>query len=271
MKIHMVKKGDTLYELSKKYHVDLDKLIAANPQLTNPDMLEVGAKIKIPSGSVPVTPPPGTIEHKVVQGDTLWKLSKKYGVSLQAMINANKQLTNPNILMTGMSVFIPIHGPTVTSEAGAGNVILPSGKKNNAPMESPIQKQNNAPVPELMPLEENKEEAAPIQEEKEAPEVKPLEKENPIVAPLAKEKEAPLEEKEINVPNVNPAAKAEPVPLALPWRPRSRRRRKNRRRREDGPTREPSPHLMLHRPNPSRLMPGRRSILSSSTTSRQRK
>lgn len=49
MKIHMVKKGETLYQLSQKYQVDLNKLIEINPQIENPDVLDVGMKVKVPS------------------------------------------------------------------------------------------------------------------------------------------------------------------------------------------------------------------------------
>lgn len=45
----MVKKGDTLYDLAKKYQVDLQKLIELNPQIDDPNQIEVGEKVKIPS------------------------------------------------------------------------------------------------------------------------------------------------------------------------------------------------------------------------------
>lgn len=48
MKIHVVKEGDTLYKLSQKYGVDLEKLKEANPQLQDPDQIDIGMKIKIP-------------------------------------------------------------------------------------------------------------------------------------------------------------------------------------------------------------------------------
>lgn len=49
LKIHIVKKGDTLYELSKKYNVDLNKIIEMNPQIADPNVIDVGDKIKIPT------------------------------------------------------------------------------------------------------------------------------------------------------------------------------------------------------------------------------
>lgn len=49
MKIHIVQKGDTLWEIAKQYGVDFEQLKQANSQLASPDMIMPGMKIKIPS------------------------------------------------------------------------------------------------------------------------------------------------------------------------------------------------------------------------------
>ncbi|WP_096201439.1 SafA/ExsA family spore coat assembly protein [Bacillus sp. FJAT-45350] len=54
MKIHIVQKGDTLWNLSKKYDVDFEQLKSVNSHLSNPDMIMPGMKIKVPTGGVPV-------------------------------------------------------------------------------------------------------------------------------------------------------------------------------------------------------------------------
>lgn len=54
MKIHIVKQGDTLYALSQKYGVPLQKIIEANPQISNPEALNVGDKVKIPAAPASV-------------------------------------------------------------------------------------------------------------------------------------------------------------------------------------------------------------------------
>ncbi|MBD8069333.1 SafA/ExsA family spore coat assembly protein [Bacillus sp. PS06] len=54
MKIHIVQKGDTLWKISQKYGVDFEELKKLNSQLSNPDMIMPGMKIKIPSGNVHV-------------------------------------------------------------------------------------------------------------------------------------------------------------------------------------------------------------------------
>lgn len=51
LKIHIVRKGDTLWEIAKQYGVDFEELQKSNPQLSSPDMIMPGMKIKIPSGS----------------------------------------------------------------------------------------------------------------------------------------------------------------------------------------------------------------------------
>ncbi|MDG4655386.1 SafA/ExsA family spore coat assembly protein [Ectobacillus antri] len=51
MKIHIVQKGDTLWKIAKKYGVDSETLKQANAQLSNPDLIMPGMKIKVPSTS----------------------------------------------------------------------------------------------------------------------------------------------------------------------------------------------------------------------------
>gem|GEM_PF-6913154 len=108
MKIHIVKKGDTLYTIATKYEVPLQKLIDANPNLKDPNKLEVGMKIKIPVEAKPVKPEYEMMhKHDVKKGDTLWKLAKAWGIPLQDMLMANPQLKDPNTLSVGEVVYIP--------------------------------------------------------------------------------------------------------------------------------------------------------------------
>ena len=48
LKIHIVQKGDTLWTIAKKYGVSFEELKKINAQLSNPDMIMPGMKIKIP-------------------------------------------------------------------------------------------------------------------------------------------------------------------------------------------------------------------------------
>lgn len=54
MKIHVVQKGDTLWEIAGKHGVDFEQVKQMNPQLSSPDMIMPGMKIKIPGSQKPV-------------------------------------------------------------------------------------------------------------------------------------------------------------------------------------------------------------------------
>ncbi|OIK16992.1 hypothetical protein BIV60_01570 [Bacillus sp. MUM 116] len=49
MKIHIVQKGDTLWKIAKKYGVNFEELKKMNSQLSNPDMIMPGMKVKVPT------------------------------------------------------------------------------------------------------------------------------------------------------------------------------------------------------------------------------
>lgn len=51
--------------------------------------------------------------HSVSGNDTMWLISKKYGISLSSLIKANPQVANPNVIWSGMSLNIP--GSTSTN------------------------------------------------------------------------------------------------------------------------------------------------------------
>lgn len=49
----------------------------------------------------------GESVYTVRKGDTLWSIAKRYGVSLTALIRANPQIKNPNLIYPGDGVNIP--------------------------------------------------------------------------------------------------------------------------------------------------------------------
>ena len=47
------------------------------------------------------------VYYTVKKGDTLWAIANKYGVTLSALIAANPQIKNPNLIYAGNQVKIP--------------------------------------------------------------------------------------------------------------------------------------------------------------------
>jgi uncharacterized YkwD family protein/spore coat assembly protein SafA len=54
------------------------------------------------------------VNHKVVRGDTMWKLAVKYEVGLSEIKSANPQIANPNLIYPGQILTIPITDTAVT-------------------------------------------------------------------------------------------------------------------------------------------------------------
>lgn len=53
--------------------------------------------------------------HKVVSGDTMWKISVKYETGLSEIINANDHIKNPNLIYPGDSITVPDEENAMTS------------------------------------------------------------------------------------------------------------------------------------------------------------
>lgn len=91
---HTIAKGETLYSISKKYNVTSDDLIKSNPELK--DGVKENAVIIIPgsnkNGAASTSVSKSTLnkyEYQVQQGETLYAISKKLGISVDEMIKNN--------------------------------------------------------------------------------------------------------------------------------------------------------------------------------------
>lgn len=56
--------------------------------------------------------------HKVVSGDTMWKIAVKYEVGLSEIKSANPQIANPNLIYPGQILTIPTLDSAVSSYEG---------------------------------------------------------------------------------------------------------------------------------------------------------
>ena len=102
---YTVKKGDTLSAIAKKYNTTVEALLRANPQITNPNLITAGQVINIPNKTS--TPRFNSTEYTVKKGDTLSAIAKKYNTTVDALLKANPQITNPNLIKVGQVIKIP--------------------------------------------------------------------------------------------------------------------------------------------------------------------
>lgn len=104
--IHTVQSGDTLWKIAQKYSITVDALVQAN-NLNSNQYLYIGQKLVISTTAVtaPIVTQPNVI-HQVQSGDTLWKISQKYGVSVTDIMQANN-LKETDYLYIGQKLTIP--------------------------------------------------------------------------------------------------------------------------------------------------------------------
>jgi LysM repeat protein len=97
---YTVKSGDTLSKIAAAYGVTVQAMASAN-NIANPNLIYVGQILTVPGNS----PSTGT-KYTVKSGDTLSKVAVAYGVTVQAIVNANS-IANPNIIRVGQVLIIP--------------------------------------------------------------------------------------------------------------------------------------------------------------------
>lgn len=117
MRAYTIRPGDTFFSIAQRFNTTVPALISANPNV-NPNFLQVGQVICIPTRPVPLpTPCPGGNFYTIRSGDTLFAISRRFNVSLDAILEANPGI-DPERLMIGQRICIPL--PDMPDECPSG-------------------------------------------------------------------------------------------------------------------------------------------------------
>ena len=135
--MHIAKKGDTLWSIAQKYNLSVDLILATN-NIVNSELISIEQEIKIPSHknavaetnivnqavidkknnninnniSQPENAEP--IVYTVKAGDNLWNISRKYGVSVEVIVDINN-FRDKDFLSLGQKLEIPAIGGGVSN------------------------------------------------------------------------------------------------------------------------------------------------------------
>jgi polysaccharide deacetylase family sporulation protein PdaB len=101
---YIVKSGDTLSKISKTYGITVKQLASAN-NIENPNVIYVGLVLIIPDKAKP-DPQPDSIKYIVKKGDTLSKISRKFGVTVKQLAAVN-HIANVNLIYPNQVLMIP--------------------------------------------------------------------------------------------------------------------------------------------------------------------
>ncbi|MDQ4075727.1 MAG: LysM peptidoglycan-binding domain-containing protein [Chloroflexota bacterium] len=113
---HTVQAGDTVFSIATRYNTTAERLRELNDLENN--FITVGQQLTVPSETgEPVEPveeqeaqptpePAGPVIHTVQRGEWIYAIARQYGVSPQAIMQANN-ITNPNVIHAGQQLIIP--------------------------------------------------------------------------------------------------------------------------------------------------------------------
>ncbi len=105
MVIYTVRQGDSVYGIARRYGVSVQDVIGDNG-LQNPGRLVVGQTLVLPAESV---------VHTVQPGETFSQIAALYGVTQQALAQANPSVTDPDRIDAGQQLVIPVTLPRLGS------------------------------------------------------------------------------------------------------------------------------------------------------------
>jgi LysM repeat protein/ABC-type branched-subunit amino acid transport system substrate-binding protein len=99
---HKLSPGETVFALSKKYGVSEEDIIQSNPGIEISKMA-VGFEVAIPKRDFMnndqklQVPEKNYIEYKVIKGDNLYSISKKFGITVRELRRENRGLLFPKV------------------------------------------------------------------------------------------------------------------------------------------------------------------------------
>jgi LysM repeat protein/ABC-type branched-subunit amino acid transport system substrate-binding protein len=108
---HTVERGQTVYSIAKMYSVKVDDIHRLN--IGSNEAIKAGTKLRIPqkktvraAASEPDAPGNAYIFHTIQAGETLYGVSRKYGVSGESIVEANPGLSHDRFA-AGKTIRIP--------------------------------------------------------------------------------------------------------------------------------------------------------------------
>ena len=136
--VHRVKRGNTVYSISRLYGVPVRAIIETNG-LTPPYLLKVGNSLTIPRRR----------GHRVAKGETVYSISRGYGVPMSELTRANG-IAPPYTIVVGQELVIPT-APS-TQVAAANPQPAPGGTVDVETLPAPALAARPTPAPPPPPV-----------------------------------------------------------------------------------------------------------------------
>jgi LysM repeat protein len=119
---YVVARGDTLTRIAYRCRTNVAALLAANPSITNPDVIWTGMRLTLYRDVVKGS----SVDYEVMRGDTLRRIAARFNTNLHEILAANSHLANPNRILVGQRLHVPIPrvvGPPAYTAEPDGNPV----------------------------------------------------------------------------------------------------------------------------------------------------
>lgn len=122
--IRIVKPGDSLGSIANLYRVSVETIMSFNGLTST--VIHPGDRIKVPyttaTGGIAELapkPPPGFRTHTLARGENLSVVAARYGITINAIVGANPDISSLDRLPAGIELLIPpSEGLVITLEEG---------------------------------------------------------------------------------------------------------------------------------------------------------
>lgn len=110
---HLVKKGETVYSISRLYNIPVEKIYSLNPQsregIKAGEILMIKEQSQLPSGEE------NPDFYVIKKGDTLYQLARSFNTTVAAILSNNPGISDKNF-MAGATIKLPRNGEGIKAE-----------------------------------------------------------------------------------------------------------------------------------------------------------
>lgn len=143
---YTVKAGDSIERIARKHSTSPSALAQLNG-LKPTSIIHPGQKLKVPGNtavaSSPAAPTAESRTHIVASGETFYRISLKYGVSVDQLIAANPSV-NHRALKVGQKIKVERAAAAVAKSPAPSLAPLPSTPILNSPAPAPVEEKRRA-------------------------------------------------------------------------------------------------------------------------------
>lgn len=101
---YIIKEGDNLTKIAKKYKTTVKQLLTLNPQIVDKNVIETGQTVQVP---YQVESESALKSYSIVRGETLSGIATRFNTSVKHLLLINPTITDPDKIYIGQVIKVP--------------------------------------------------------------------------------------------------------------------------------------------------------------------